>query len=398
MTIIEQNDAATVLEDWINRVANLPNEVAFMYEEIEQKDKQIAECLNIISKHDTTLQNWVRKNGGHIPNPKESFISKIIIDKYDKAQALQSEKIALAQKCQLVVDKHTRNLDIHIKALQDRGEFPNDADIPSLLRNTTAPLASRTASVATTQSQTPDVLHNRNSSQNIQNTAHSQAPAQPPTSTPTTVSITSPSIALTGRQTRETSISLGNKKQNLFNNSNIFSSCTSVRQVSLGPGNSKVAIPANTVRAGSIGPRAQMKIGPKKIVSYGGKPAGSSRKQKKSGLSRLKRTGNKTSLSPSHDSEQSGAESASIHDEDEVHTPKRNQGAEGNEEMVDAEEDDGADDRKYCTCRSVSYGDMVGCDNPNCEFEWFHWSCVGLKSEPPGIWICPACKAAGFKK
>ncbi|POS85700.1 hypothetical protein EPUL_002383, partial [Erysiphe pulchra] len=358
MTIIDQNDAATVLDDWINRVANLPNEVAFMYEEIEQKDKQIAECLNIISKHDTTLQNWVRKNGGHIPNPKESFISKIIIDKYDKAQALQSEKIALAQKCQLVVDKHTRNLDIHIKALQDRGEFPNDADIPSLLRNTTAPLTSRAVTVATTQSQSPVVPHTRNSSQNIQVAAHPQAPAQPNTSTPTSVSITPPSIALTGRQARETSINLGNKKQNTFNNSNLIAPGASARQVSLGPGNLKVVTPASAVKSASTGPRAQVRIGPKKIVSYGGKPAGSSRKHRKSGLSRLKRTGNKTSLSPPHDSEQSGAESGSVHDEDEAHTPKRNQDAEVEEEIIDAEEDDGADDRKYCTCRSVSYGDM----------------------------------------
>ncbi|KAI6250480.1 Chromatin modification-related protein png1 [Erysiphe necator] len=398
MTIIEQNDAATVLDDWINRVTNLPNEIAFMYEEIEQKDRQIAECLSIISKHDSTLQNWVRKNGGHMPNPKESSISKIIIDKYDKAQALQSEKIALAQKCQLIVDKHTRNLDIHIKALQDRGEFPNDAEIPSLLRNTPIQLASRAVTTTATPSQTPVLLHTRNSNQSTQTTTHPQVLPQPSTNTPISVSVTPPSVALTGRQARETSISLGNKKQNIFSSSNILGTSSSARQVSLGPGSSKVATPATTVRAGSTGPRTQVRIGPKKFIPHGGKPIGSGRKQKKSGLSRLKRTGNKTSLSPSQDGEHSGAESGSIHDDDEVHTPKRNQDAEGDEEMIDPEEDDGADNRKYCTCRSVSYGDMVGCDNPNCEFEWFHWSCVGLKSEPLGIWICPACKAAGFKK
>lgn len=62
--------------------------------------------------------------------------------------------------------------------------------------------------------------------------------------------------------------------------------------------------------------------------------------------------------------------------------------AEGEEE-----EEEGQDDRKYCTCRSVSYGNMVGCDNEECPYEWFHWSCVGLKSEPPGKWFCPECRA-----
>lgn len=38
------------------------------------------------------------------------------------------------------------------------------------------------------------------------------------------------------------------------------------------------------------------------------------------------------------------------------------------------EEDDAAEDnRVYCFCKQVSYGDMVGCDNENCKYEWFHW-------------------------
>jgi inhibitor of growth protein 3 len=35
---------------------------------------------------------------------------------------------------------------------------------------------------------------------------------------------------------------------------------------------------------------------------------------------------------------------------------------------------------------------MVGCDNDNCKYQWFHWSCVGLKSEPAGEWLCPECR------
>ena len=59
------------------------------------------------------------------------------------------------------------------------------------------------------------------------------------------------------------------------------------------------------------------------------------------------------------------------------------------------EEDDeeGGDDKKYCTCRSVSYGNMVACDNEECEYEWFHWSCVGMTREPAGKWYCDDCKS-----
>jgi len=67
------------------------------------------------------------------------------------------------------------------------------------------------------------------------------------------------------------------------------------------------------------------------------------------------------------------------------------------DEPTDDELDE-SDDRKYCICKRVSYGDMVACDNESCKLEWFHWSCVGLKSEPVGTWICPICIKAGKQK
>ena len=59
----------------------------------------------------------------------------------------------------------------------------------------------------------------------------------------------------------------------------------------------------------------------------------------------------------------------------------------------------------YCLCNRVSYGEMIGCDNPSCEIEWFHVGCVGLEEGQPrsGEWYCPTCKkqmesAASSKK
>ena len=48
----------------------------------------------------------------------------------------------------------------------------------------------------------------------------------------------------------------------------------------------------------------------------------------------------------------------------------------------------------YCFCRQVAYGEMIGCDNPGCEFEWFHYRCVGLTRQPTAgnRWLCPRCK------
>ncbi|KAI1790723.1 hypothetical protein LXA43DRAFT_890391 [Ganoderma leucocontextum] len=46
---------------------------------------------------------------------------------------------------------------------------------------------------------------------------------------------------------------------------------------------------------------------------------------------------------------------------------------------------------RYCFCNQVSYGDMIGCDNPTCPREWFHMGCIGLVRPPKGKWYCREC-------
>ncbi|OBA23241.1 hypothetical protein METBIDRAFT_9529 [Metschnikowia bicuspidata var. bicuspidata NRRL YB-4993] len=52
-----------------------------------------------------------------------------------------------------------------------------------------------------------------------------------------------------------------------------------------------------------------------------------------------------------------------------------------------------ADNNLYCFCQRVSFGEMIGCDNDDCQYEWFHWECVGITSPPNDdeIWYCPDC-------
>lgn len=52
----------------------------------------------------------------------------------------------------------------------------------------------------------------------------------------------------------------------------------------------------------------------------------------------------------------------------------------------------------YCLCHQVSYGEMIGCDNPDCPVEWFHFPCVELTIKPKGKWFCPKCSADRKKK
>ncbi|XP_060847258.1 inhibitor of growth protein 5-like isoform X2 [Rhopalosiphum padi] len=52
----------------------------------------------------------------------------------------------------------------------------------------------------------------------------------------------------------------------------------------------------------------------------------------------------------------------------------------------------------YCLCKQVSYGEMIGCDNPDCPIEWFHFACVKLTTKPKGKWFCLKCITDKKKK
>ncbi|RNA40341.1 inhibitor of growth 1 [Brachionus plicatilis] len=55
------------------------------------------------------------------------------------------------------------------------------------------------------------------------------------------------------------------------------------------------------------------------------------------------------------------------------------------------------DEPLYCTCREISYGQMIMCDNDACQIEWFHFNCVKLTSKPKGKWYCPLCRGDTHK-
>lgn len=48
---------------------------------------------------------------------------------------------------------------------------------------------------------------------------------------------------------------------------------------------------------------------------------------------------------------------------------------------------------RYCYCDSPSAGPMIGCDSPDCERQWFHFYCAGIKESPPEdvAWFCKDC-------
>ena len=98
-------DAATILEQFVHDAANLPAEIAHLLEEIQAKDQTVQECKQQILNRDNSLQRHIKQMGAHVKHPKEEQTTKIVLSNYDKAQALQNDKVALIEKACFLVRK-----------------------------------------------------------------------------------------------------------------------------------------------------------------------------------------------------------------------------------------------------------------------------------------------------
>ncbi|KAI0160309.1 inhibitor of growth proteins N-terminal histone-binding-domain-containing protein [Xylariaceae sp. FL1272] len=430
----EAQDPAVILEEFIHRTANLPEEVRFIQDEIADKDRAYHECSRTIEEADTKIQKWIRANGSHQHNPREAGLRDVIKENLNRADRLSREKEVLAAKALHIFDKHLRHLDFQIKQLTDKAEpgFTDPDEIPSLVRPSAANHSAVPPQVlAVTKSSTPlNPIHN-NATPTIARVPPPQARSsqfQPhhSSSAPTTPAA---SIILSRNQ-RESSAGPGSgvPKRGPRTASGIGNLPANpsglARQSSLGPGTPKAGTPGASSRAGSAQPKGVAKAtgstGSRKGTP-GAAPARKKPPTSKSTLSRVKRVGHsKGSPASTADSELSDAESASsshrasragsgtpVHTHNHIHIKNITADADKDEEMPDRNEEEagsasdgsasGLDEeedeegKRYCLCQAVSYGDMVACDNPSCPYEWFHWSCVGLKSEPEGRWYCPTC-------
>jgi len=473
-------DPQLILDEWINRVQNLPEELRFLQEEIAHKDREYDKLIREIEDRDGRIQKWIKAHGSHHPNPKEDEYRATIAANFKRAEELAQEKIALTQKLQQTMDKHIRHLDMQIKMLYDRGEpgFTDPDELPSLIRPSDANVTNSTLRAVNgtnpvTAALTPlangtqlRVISSQIRGAQSQQHISASAPATPA------------ATMILNRQAREGSAGPSTKRAIGRSNSGLgnapATSSGLARHSSLGPGTPKASTAnTNVQRAGSAGPRATSKASG--TVRKSGTPSASSSSRKKgtptagsssnkSGLSRVKRAVAKNSPSSTAESELSDAVSASD-DESDARTggrgtpatvsransnlasfssaagapdgssgasgagnadgnagpsgadgsangtgspqqgghtqgqqPPHHQRAGGGDDMMDVDEDEAGDDRKYCSCQNVSFGNMVACDNEDCPYEWFHWGCVGLKSEPNGTWYCPDCTEKLKKK
>lgn len=434
----ETVDPDQILSDFFYRYQNIPEEIRFINAEIEEKDREFNNCQRTIEDRDAKIQRWIKTNGSHVPNPREESLRNTIRENYAKMERLSDEKIALATRLLEINDRQLLFLDRQIKGLYDRAEpgFNDPDEVPSLLRSSAANIPApsfRTTTGTNNARATPSTpangsrtaaapALNKLATAQIRNSQSQQHAASAPA--------TPASSVIVNRTARESSAGPGSgtSKRGPRSAAALGTAPNNpsglARHSSLGPGPSRsgsMAGAGSAVRAGSAGPRTSTAKASTAGAGRKGTPGATARKKQpaKSSLFRVKKA---SKASPaSAESDLSDADSASLSGEDKrgrsrgaSGTPARDGGAAANinvtegsrgpggarrraaqgedHEMADAEDEEAGDDRKYCFCRTVSFGDMVACDNEDCPYEWFHWSCVGLKSEPNGKWFCAECE------
>ncbi|KAL1976472.1 hypothetical protein VTN31DRAFT_2754 [Thermomyces dupontii] len=411
-------DCATVLEQFIHDVANLPAEITHLMEEIQAKDKIIQEHRTTINSRDSSLQKFIKLNGSLTPNPKEEQYSKAILQGLDKCRELQDEKIQLSEKACVLLDRQIKKLDIKIRDLIRDGVLSNDPPLPSLFdnkqQNGQPPKPffpdNATAADAVSGAYTPLTATSGNANGAVA-AAQRPIPNGPRSASMTQVSSSQTSVRASAPSTpsaaqphlqqrqRESSAGAVDTKRRRLNTSlsTTGTAPSNLRQSSLGPGTPKASTPVSSSRAGSAGPRTGGGTS-KKAVTKKVAPHQQVRKLKSGTVKRsssvgghVKKKSPSSVIGADDDDDESALSSADISESDSMSVSRRRR--DESDEDFEEEDEAGEDSKVYCTCRSVSHGDMVACDNENCPYEWFHWKCVGLTREPVGSWYCDECRA-----
>lgn len=294
------------------------------------------------------------------------------------------------------LDRYVKRLDIKLRDLQSDGSIPADPQMPSLLKDSPGNLVPPLSS-SNTGASTPLHPVSGNQGGGAPNLAQAAAIARITNATNINsraapmqtqallnqqrLTNAQSAIQASARSERELSVGSDSKRRRPTGNIGPLPAASSSlgRQGSVGPGTPKPSTPGS--RAGSVGPRHALTV--KKAKPQ--QPLRKAALTAKSGVNKKRRKGGSRASPSTTAEDESVASDAGTEDEE-----MSGVAGEGDEEE--------SDDTKYCFCQRVSFGDMVACDNDNCQYQWFHWECVGIKEEPVGDWLCPECKKQPAQK
>jgi inhibitor of growth protein 3 len=427
-------DCASVLEQFIHDAANLPAEISHMMEEIQAKDAEMQKYQSSINSKDASLQKNIKVNGVLHAHPKEAEYAEQVNKNYELMFSLQNQKVQLSERACNILDRQIKRLDTRIRELASDGQLSADG-LPSIFNRKAEKSFMDVNHNLPLQAASISALNASAHRINAQSVVGAPPPQRPSVQTVLTNAIpqrssapaTPAAVQAQRQREREHSLGADNKRRKLGNplaGANLPAQPSNLRQSSIGPGTPKAGTPTATTasRAGSV-PRTsaapQSATAAPKKSALSKKPLSNQQinKVKNKKHARLSSATRKKGQSPSvrggragtaASEEDSGLTSADASETDASQSrarrgqkKKQQQQAVKEEVDVDMEEGEGGDDDMddndeglYCYCQKQSYGEMVGCENGSCPYQWFHIGCINMKELPADDedWYCPECR------
>lgn len=331
-------DAAGVLENYISDLGSLPSEFTFILESLRDQDSKFYEVRKRIAQRDGQIHKFIKANGSLTENPKEAQLSSKITQDFDTAAGLCQEKIDMANAGLYIVSRHIKRLNEDILKLEEEGLLPH---VPGSVCNQ----AEKSAGL---------ILDGHGG------------------------------VTVGGElDFTQDKISVG-RRGATGSRAGAASSGTGAGGSSGGTANGRLNGPdsGSGLANGHVGLNGS--VGATRGASASHSPSpGPSLSSRGSRPTKRQKTEFGPGSGPGSASSTGlgGFGTPGMGDSDFGSITPRQNGRGGNEE----------EEVLYCVCQQVSFGNMVACDNPDCQYEWFHYDCVGLKEPPKGTWYCPTC-------
>ncbi|KAG7694094.1 hypothetical protein KL930_002942 [Ogataea haglerorum] len=117
-------DASTLLEQYMQDLSNLPSELAYLLEELREKDLKLYDIRKRISQRDNQLFKHIKQQGSLVKHPKEDQIYQKNREDFEKGSKIQEEKCVLANTALFLLAKHLTKLENDIEKLEQEGVVP----------------------------------------------------------------------------------------------------------------------------------------------------------------------------------------------------------------------------------------------------------------------------------
>ncbi|TNY21685.1 hypothetical protein DMC30DRAFT_394429 [Rhodotorula diobovata] len=410
-------DAAVLLADFVSSLDNLPSEVCHILEEISHKEGRVSDLRSRALQRDQAIQKHARPvaQGGQgllVPNPKEeSSVKKIKLD-LENAEITTKEKVALSERGVNLLSRHLNRLQAQLE----------------LLTSSVPPLPTLPSFAPTTAAATPTAMYNAQPNY-AATPGGSGYNAYTPYGTPGTPGYADKRKASAGQvPLLPAQLTPGS---NGLPNSYPFpgapgtpgtpiganaarrgggvgpSRLANVAYASPAPGTPQSVAPAPGGHHGQhhgqqgqqpnlafLQQQQQMQQAQLRLAQQQAQHLAQQQLASQAQMAQLQAAqahGGGGAGGMSHQMAQHGAALA-------AHLAasgnKRKRGDEDSRKATEEVEGEveGEDLTPYCFCQRPSFGEMIGCDAPDCKIEWFHLNCIGLKESPEGSWYCSQCE------